>query len=227
MIRKNKLSRFDENELLLEDGSREVQTVYGDVVTFVMMLFVLLFVLSYNDNNYESFFSQMSERFGGKYEQRQESVTTDAILVSQIQNYIKKEKLEGYAQILVDEQKVKLILSTPVLFESGKANMKPSGLKMIDDLGNLFKGIENPVIIEGHTDNVPIRTQRFQSNWQLSFERAFSVVNYLIHKKGYSPLQLSAQGFGEYQPLFDNNTAENRARNRRIEVNVVRITPTN
>lgn len=221
-----------QNKYILEeeepenDASSEVQTIYGDLVTFIMMLFILLFVLSFNDNATGNFFSQMAEKFGGKQNEKKESITTDSILVSQLQNFIDREQLDDEAQILVDEQKIKLVLKSPVLFNSAKADIKPMGLKIIDSLSTVLQGIDNPIIIEGHTDNFPIHNEEFDSNWDLSFHRAYSVVKHLIGKQKYSPERLSAIGYGEYRPISDNKTPKGRSENRRIEVNIIRLTET-
>jgi chemotaxis protein MotB len=201
----------------------EINTVYGDLVTFIMMLFILLFVLSYNEKQNDDFFTQMNVKFGGKEQQQQHSITTDSVLVSQLQNFIEQEKLEEYMQILVDEQKIKLMLAPSLLFDSGKADIKSGGFKALNGVSKILEGVDNPVIIEGHTDNIPIRTAKYESNWDLSMYRALSVLKYFLNK-GHDPRQLSAQGFGEYRPVSPNTTVDGRARNRRIEVNIIRIT---
>ena len=110
-------------------GDGDVQTVYGDLITFVMMLFVLLFVLSYNENKTHDFITEFQIRFGEKVEELQQTLTTDALLVSQIEHYIQKEDLEDFAQVVVDEHRVKLILHPPLLFESGKEQIKKRDIK--------------------------------------------------------------------------------------------------
>jgi chemotaxis protein MotB len=72
--------------------------------------------------------------------------------------------------------------------------------------------------IEGHTDNVPIRTAKFRSNWELSTARASTVIAFLIETLAYDPTQLSAAGYGEFHPRAPNDSAENRARNRRVDI---------
>lgn len=221
-MKKNK--RNLENFEYADVSGDEINTVYGDMVTFIMMLFILLFVLSYNKAQNENFFSQMSVKFGGKQDESKESITTDSLLVSKLQNFIKKEDLKDVAQILVDEQKITLVLSNPILFDSGQADLKPIGYDLLDKATLIFKEVDNPIIIEGHTDDIPIKTSQFDSNWDLSFYRAYSVLKYLINTKGFSPKQLSAIGYGEYHPIADNKTSDGRARNRRIEINIIRIT---
>lgn len=79
----------------------------------------------------------------------------------------------------------------------------------------------NTIIAEGHTDNVPIHTQQYNSNWELSSARSFSVIYYFINK-GMAPGRLVAHGLGEFRPAYSNETETERARNRRIEITVVR-----
>jgi len=206
-----------------DHGGDEINTIYGDLVTFIMMLFILLFVLSYNEKQNDDFFTQMNVKFGGKKQESQHSITTDSVLVSQLQNFIKKEKLDDVMQILVNEQKVKLLLSPNLLFDSGKADIKTQGYSALNGVSKILEGVDNTVIIEGHTDNIPIRTAKYESNWDLSMYRALSVLKYFL-KKGHAPSQFSAQGFGEHRPVSPNTTEAGRSKNRRIEVNIIRIT---
>ncbi|MFC1771443.1 flagellar motor protein MotB, partial [Candidatus Margulisiibacteriota bacterium] len=143
--------------------------------------------------------------------------------VSKLQGYIEKEKLEEHARVLVDEQKVKIILNPPVLFDTGKAIVKKKGREVLDGLAQIFLEVRNPIIIEGHTDNVPIHNEEYKSNWELSFHRAYSVLRMFIHDYKFSPRQLSCLGYGEYHPLAPNNSDENRSKNRRIEINIIRV----
>ena len=206
-----------------DGGSDEVQTIFGDLVTFVMMLFILLFVLSYNEEKTQDFITEFQIKFGEQVEEKQQTLTTDALIVSKIQHYIDKEDMEDIASVIVDEHRVKVVLSSPVLFDSGKAELKPVGITILKELGTIFDSVWNPFVIEGHTDNVPINNDEFKSNWELSFYRAFTIVKYFIYKKNYKPTRLSALGYGEHRPITTNDTWENRSLNRRIELNIIRV----
>jgi chemotaxis protein MotB len=221
---KKKKHNYIADHLLVEEEGDEVSAVYGDLVTFLMMLFVLLFVLSYNKNTESEFFVKLQEKMGGKDTAQKQSLTTDHLLLSQLQNFIKKEKLEKYTQILVDEQKIKLILNSPTLFNSGSARLNPSERNAIMALTTVLKGVKNDIIIEGHTDNIPIKSSKYRSNWELSFDRAYSVLKLFINTLNRTPETLSAIGYGEYRPLEPNTKRKGRARNRRIEINIIRIT---
>ncbi len=221
---KKKKSNYITEYLLIEEEGDEVSAVYGDLVTFMMMLFILLFILSYNKNTEAEFFIKLQEKMGGKDNKQKQSLTTDHLLLSQLQNFIKSQDLKDHAQILVNEQKIKLILNSPTLFNSGRADLKPTTKQSIRELTKILKGTKNTIMVEGHTDNTPINTEKYESNWDLSFDRAYSVLKLLINQLDHTPETLSAIGYGEYRPIDTNKTPEGRARNRRIEINIIRIT---
>ncbi|MEA2641380.1 MAG: chemotaxis protein MotB, partial [Chloroflexota bacterium] len=114
-------------------------------------------------------------------------------------------------------------ISGNALFDSGKADLKPAGLAVLDVLANQLRPTTNQIRIEGHTDNIAISTPLFPSNWELSAARATTVVRYLIERGGIRPQQLIAAGYGDQRPVASNDTREGRARNRRVDV--VILTP--
>ncbi|MDD4294219.1 MAG: OmpA family protein [Candidatus Omnitrophica bacterium] len=106
-----------------------------------------------------------------------------------------------------------------VLYDSGKAVLRPESLSILDKVANIIKSKvpDNNIGIEGHTDNDPIKYSRWESNWELSSHRALSVLHYL-QSDGVRPERLSAIGYGEYHPMADNSTKEGRQLNRRVEI---------
>jgi chemotaxis protein MotB len=103
-------------------------------------------------------------------------------------------------------------------FDSGSATIKPESMDAIARLAQVLKQRPENVRIEGHTDNVPIHTARFASNWELSTSRATELIQLLITKYGLPPNQLSAAGYGEFHPIASNDTPAGRAQNRRLDV---------
>jgi hypothetical protein len=103
-------------------------------------------------------------------------------------------------------------------FESGSAVMKSTSVGAFDRVASLLRTREYRLRIEGHTDNSPIHTAQFPSNWELSTSRATEIVRLLIVRNGFSPDRLSAGGFAEYQPIASNRTAEGRGINRRVDI---------
>ncbi|MFT5170869.1 MAG: chemotaxis protein MotB [Candidatus Marinamargulisbacteria bacterium] len=205
-----------------EDDGSEVNTIYGDLITFIMCLFILLFVITYNENKDANFLTQLQMKFGGKEERMDNAATAEGVLVTAMKSHIKKEHLEDQVQVIEDQNRVKLIFHTPVLFGSGKATVKPEGRRVLEGFEKIFYEVKNPIMVEGHTDNVPINNEEFGSNWELSFFRAFNVIRVFMGSGNFLPKQLSAKGYGEYQPVTSNGSIIGRAQNRRIEINVMK-----
>jgi len=113
-----------------------------------------------------------------------------------------------------------LILSLPeeAAFAVASSDVSGEARQMVDRIAAAVAPTPNSIRIEGHTDDVPIRTSRFQSNWELSTARASAVVEYLVTTSGLAPGRLSAAGYGEFHPRVPNDTPENRAANRRIDI---------
>lgn len=135
---------------------------------------------------------------------------------------MKKEIEKGDIKITQAVDRLSVNLVEKILFDSGKAEIKPDGLKILKRVGDILKGITDKQIrVEGHTDNVRVSAklrQKYPTNWELSTARANNVVKYLQEKVGIDPKMLSAAGFSEYKPVADNAIAEGRAQNRRIEI---------
>ncbi|HOE65718.1 MAG TPA: flagellar motor protein MotB [Candidatus Hydrogenedentes bacterium] len=139
-----------------------------------------------------------------------------------------KEKIEGLVQEKGLGQNVAVTvgaggnslvvrLADSLLFESGNASLSPQAAPLLDSVGMILAQTGKYVRVEGHTDDVPVRSGRYETNWQLSTERATNVVMYLIAHYQILPELLSASGYGEYRPLVRNESPETRARNRRVE----------
>ncbi|MGD0585342.1 MAG: OmpA family protein [Oryzomonas sp.] len=134
---------------------------------------------------------------------------------------MKSEIAQG--QVTISELKGKLTVNmeAAILFDSGKADVKPDGIIILLKMVPTLKEVKDKSIrIEGHTDNVPIRSAQFPSNWELSAARAINVAKYL-QQQGLDPANLSAAAFSEFKPVADNESKEGRAKNRRIEITLV------
>jgi chemotaxis protein MotB len=124
----------------------------------------------------------------------------------------------GNLSIVLRSGRMVLVMPTDVLFDSGKAQVKRSGEDALAQVAEALKTVEGRRFqVAGHTDNEPIRVSGFSSNWELSVARAVKVVEFLV-EKGMRPDAVSAAGYGEFDAVSPNDTAGNRARNRRIEI---------
>ena len=142
----------------------------------------------------------------------------------QLLDKMKNEISQG--QVTISELKGKLTVNMvdAILFDSGKAEVKPDGLAVLRKVVDILKGVQDKAIrVEGHTDNVPITgnlTRKYATNWELSAARAVNVTRFL-QGEGIDPSLLSAVAYGEYKPVAANDTEEGKAKNRRIEIILV------
>jgi chemotaxis protein MotB len=218
-------------------------TTFNDMVTLLMVFFVLLFTMSSIDSHKMStFVDSLQSGLGILNEGRKvaigpiapespgllsdssaEDTDTDSAeraetLKRSIDETVHSLETEIGVRATVDNEGVRLALVDNVLFDFGSAEINPSGYPLLDKLADVANRSDFPIRVEGHTDNVPIRTKRFPSNWDLSVARAVNVVRYLIEEGELDPRRLSAVGYGESRPLFPNDSALKRAKNRRVNI---------
>lgn len=118
--------------------------------------------------------------------------------------------------------KLTLTILDRVMFDSGEAQLKPGGAAVMHQIAQfLAQHPDVKIQVVGHTDNIPIHTARFPSNWELSVARALAAVHYLTERAGVAPTRVSAAGCGEFRPIADNRTPDGRARNRRIAITLL------
>lgn len=136
----------------------------------------------------------------------------------QVDKLISESELNGSATTGIEERGLVITFKDNLFFDSGKAVVKDYYKKQLLGISKILGSIDNYVRIEGHTDNVPIKTVYFNSNWQLSAARASNVVEIFVTECGLNPNRLSAVGYGEYRPITTNLTEEGKASNRRVDI---------
>lgn len=124
-------------------------------------------------------------------------------------------------QVSSNELWLQIELKDSILFPSGSADASEQAQKIFDEIAGILQSYSNPVQIEGFTDNIPIKSAKYPTNWELSTARASAIVKYLA-SKGIAPERLSAVGYGEYQPVVANDTEQGRAQNRRVTIMVAK-----
>jgi len=109
-----------------------------------------------------------------------------------------------------------------ILFNSGKADLNKNSMDFLNNIASLLKDVSNDIRIEGHTDNVPINSAAFQSNWHLSVARALNTAYYLINTEALQPDRVSIVGYSEYKPIATNETSFGRDLNRRVDIIIIK-----
>lgn len=210
---------------------------YADMVTLLLCFFVLLFAFSNVD---EQRFQAVMSALRGSLGVLDSGpiinvIDTDLNNISELARQqlielhhdlsvlLQSEGMDRSVSLAVDERGLTIRFADQVLFDLGKADLKPEAIQIIKKLSPMLKELPNPIRIEGHTDNLPINTPIFPSNWELSTHRATSVIRYLVEEEGFDPTKLSAAGYGEYRPIVPNDTAANRGLNRRVDIIIMSI----
>jgi len=202
---------------------------YADLITLLLAFFIVMYSISQVDAKK---FGKMSDALsgvlkGGTVVIKQGSqigimpgggILKTAVLKSigeSIENDLMGMGNEKLVSTEVSERGLVIHIMEQALFREGSAEITDRAIETLNIVAEHLNGVPNHLRIEGHTDNRPINTPRYPSNWELSSARATEVVRYLINNHGIKPDAISALGYGEFRPLAVNNTEDNRAKNRR------------
>lgn len=143
-------------------------------------------------------------------------------MLESLSAFQREHGLEQAFELITTERGVIVQFNDRVLFDTGRTVLRPEAEEVLRLLAVELQEWTGPIRVEGHTDNVPIHNELFPSNWELSAARATRVVRFLVDEGGLVPSNLVAAGYGEYRPIASNQTAEGRARNRRVDVLLLR-----
>ncbi len=223
MLSRRKISTTRAQEEHEED--QEWLLTYSDMITLLLAFFAMLIAVSYVDLN---LWEQMKQGLRSEIS-KQENVRTPLAEVKQdLDSLLVQEKQQGLVDITLDRDGIKLFFNSSSFYGSGDAELLPTGEAIIDKVTQAMNELDFykfNVDVEGHTDNVPISTPIFPSNWELSVARASGVVKYFI-EEGIEGERLKASGYAETKPVVPHkdeqgrDIVENRPLNRRIVVRI-------
>lgn len=218
---------------------------YSDLLTLLLALFLVMYAMSSVDQDK---FQEMKETLNALFsggpgvlvsDQGLSEIDENPFTENPTPNYLNEDRtLREYQQRMeafLEQEGLGHLVTTRVnqagllitvqdlaFFDSGKADLRPESLKLLEFLGILLEEINNDVQIGGYTDSLPIHTAQYPSNWHLSTGRALSVLGIFEQNPHLNPGRFSVVGYGEYRPVADNDTSEGRQKNRRVEILVLR-----
>jgi chemotaxis protein MotB len=154
---------------------------------------------------------------------------TDSLLVIDQNHFLAKIRLvanmkkkltdvNNQITLSEDERGIALAFHGDILFAPGKTTLRKEVYPVLDVIADAIRACPNDILIMGHTDNTPVRSKLYPTNWELSAYRSLSVLNYFLNKKGLSSSRFSVGGYGSSRPLYPNTTPKNRSLNRRVEI---------
>jgi chemotaxis protein MotB len=215
---------------------------YADMITVLLIFFIVMYALSKVDvDKFKVLTQSMSAAFGASgsimenpgpsivpdvapdeiQRQLEEQVRLEEIR-AKLETFVEETGLEGRITVTTEERGIVISFQDEVLFALGSAELMPEAREIIHNVAKVLSSSKNYIRIEGHTDDLPIRTSRYPSNWELSAARATGVVQELIKIPGFPPHRLSAVAYGEYRPRVPNTSEESRQQNRRVDLVILR-----
>lgn len=143
-------------------------------------------------------------------------------LKGKLQNVISENNLNDDITLVENERGITVRILDKILFQSGKAELSEESRNILGKISVILNQFENEIRVEGHTDNVPINTSQYPSNWHLSVQRATNTAYHLMMNEGIDPDRVSIVGFSEYQPVAPNDSPELRSLNRRVDIIILK-----
>jgi len=206
---------------------------YADMITLLLALFIILFAIS---NISAVKFNRLAHLIAGGFSSTsavnnppdggvtgvQHGRSDDANMAAikaRLDKYIAEQKLRSKVQTRITAQGLVItLLSDKAYYDSGSAELRPETKRVLGVIAGQLRGVRNDVRVEGSTDNVPIATYEYPTNWELSAARATGVTRYLVEHEKIVPTRISFAGYGEFHPKFSNDTDAHRQQNRRVDV---------
>jgi chemotaxis protein MotB len=249
-------------------GSERWLITYSDLITLLMVFFVVLYSISEADKDkYLALKSSLQRALNGDSSTKISVINKDngqALLDSQaaaaantvsskqnpgdnaispmdttsnipdgekigqirqaISSLAQAQGVGDYVDVYVSDEGLVVSLSGNLLFGSGRAELKAEGTVFLDSVADVVRPWPNRLRVEGHTDSVPIDSDVYPSNWELSAARAVVVTRYLVEQQNLEPTRIGAAGYGEFRSIADNGTRDGRQRNRRVDILILGVT---
>ncbi len=214
-------------------GAPGWMVTYGDLMSLLLTFFVLIVSFSSIEMaEFQKALGSLKGALGVLPKQQSVVMQWDPVIpqlsdyekkrvqkvISELRNVVKAQGLKDKVVMQEIKNGVLIRIDSPVLFDLGSANLKKRAYPILMKIIEMIQDWPNNIRIEGHTDDLPIHTAEFPSNWELSTARALSVLKFFLENSHIEPQRLSAVGYGEYHPLVPNTSPENRAKNRRVEI---------
>lgn len=215
----------DKDKYELDWSSNWIIT-YSDMITIILCFFILFFTATSKEmsmlakikDSLSSQVDELSSQLSTLTNVENDTDTTEEDFIA----FLKENDLLDQVKLVNNKNGLLIRFNDSILFDSGKANITETGYFVLNQIGDKLHAINNDVVVEGFTDNVPIHTDEYPSNWELSVARAIQVVKFLTEEKSIEEDRISVSGFGEREPIDTNDTPEGRANNRRIEITIVK-----
>ncbi|MBI4667122.1 MAG: flagellar motor protein MotB [Nitrospinae bacterium] len=195
---------------------------FSDLLSLLLTFFIMLFALtSQQEEKYLGMLSKIGDALGGK--SLVDRKTGLEVTQEKLQKFVQDNNLIRQVQLTSDTRGLVMFAEGDLFFDAGSAEIKPDIKRFLRRVGEIIKGTQYKVLVEGHTDDTVGQMEKFPSNWELSSARATAVVRYFIDEAGLEPYRFAAVGYAQFKPRYAL-IPENRPKNRRVELVILRET---
>lgn len=205
---------------------------YADMITLLLALFIILFAIStISSVKFNRFAKEVNAGFNGrewvnqppragqKSDAKGGTTPSQQQIEQQLTTFLKEKHLQSEVRLRVERRGLVVsLLTDKALYRSGSADIGAKVREILDEVTVYLRKTKNDISVEGNTDDVPIHTAAYPTNWELSTARATNVVRYLVERDRIAPARISAAGYGEFRPLVTNDSPEHRQINRRVDI---------
>ncbi|TAM57854.1 chemotaxis protein MotB [bacterium] len=205
---------------------------YADMITLLLALFIILFAIStISSVKFNRFAKEVNAGFNGrewvnqppragqKSDAKGGTTPSQQQIEQQLTTFLKEKHLQSEVRLRVERRGLVVsLLTDKALYRSGSADIDPKVREILDEVAVYLRETKNDISVEGNTDDVPIHTAVYPTNWELSTTRATNVLRYLVERDHIGPARISAAGYGEFRPLVANDSPEHRQINRRVDI---------
>jgi chemotaxis protein MotB len=214
-----------EPKKMVENGAPKWVVLYGDLMAVMLVFFVLLFSMSTTDKiKYQGTIKSVQEALLSA-EKLANLEQTDIEKLIEIKEKIDLEfndsDMRDYIVTGFEKNGIRIMIKDSVFFRSGGSDLLPTAIPILNSIADAIRGHAYPIIVEGHTDDIPIKTIRFPSNWELSTSRASSVVRFFQNYGNIKSIRLTPLGHADNRPLVANTSNASRSKNRRVEIKIL------
>lgn len=212
---------------------------FGDMMSLLLAFFVLLFSFSsIQESKFQAAMGSLQGALGvldtyptvpvhehfENLPELQRTLEGVKKKIEELREQVQALKRSDEVTVSRTEKGLAIRLDSRFLFDLSSAGLRPEAHEVLDELLGSLKGLPNEIRVEGHTDNLPINSPQFPSNWELSAARASSIIRF-FEERGMDPRRMTAVGYGEWRPVVRNDSPENRQKNRRVEIFVDLLPP--
>ncbi|MDN5326419.1 MAG: chemotaxis protein MotB [Moorella sp. (in: firmicutes)] len=217
-------------------GSMRWLLTYADLITLLMAFFIVMYAVSKVDMaRYQQLAQALSQIFTSSAGSmvlpelgsgNQVTPPDELAGFSQdLQSYLAEQGLKDQVFVTATDQGLIISFTGSVLFDRGQATLRPASVPILQKIAGYLGQVPNYIGVAGSTDDLPINTSQFPTNWELSVIRATTVIRYFTETAGLAPSRFVALGYGQYHPLFPNNSEEDRRKNRRVDIIIYKQNP--